>query len=82
MPRRSAAYVVNRPLGRVALDAQKVADERRRQHMKGRPQITITEEQLPVLLDTQFSIRDIARMLQVSPTTENNPVRLGRGSFL
>ena len=35
----------------------------------GRPQVHISEEQLIMLLDLHFSIRDIASMLQVSPDT-------------
>ena len=36
---------------------------------RGRPQIHISEEQLAMLLELHFSIRDMAAMLQVSPDT-------------
>ena len=36
---------------------------------RGRSQIHISEEQLAMLLELHFSIRDMAAMLQVSPDT-------------
>ena len=42
-------------------------DECRRQHIRGRPQIPISEEQLEALLELQFTNRDIANLLGVSP---------------
>ncbi len=36
---------------------------------RGRPQIHISEDQLTMLLDLHFSIRDMAALLQVSPDT-------------
>ena len=44
-------------------------DESYRQHIKGRPQIPISEEQLVTLLELHFSNVEIAKMLQVSPRT-------------
>ena len=42
-------------------------DESYRQHIKVRPQIPISEEQLVTLLELHFSKVEIVKMLQVSP---------------
>ena len=44
-----------------------LVDDCHRQHIRGRPQIEITEEQLVSLLELHFSNHDIANLLQVSP---------------
>ena len=46
-----------------------LVDDCYRQHIRGRPQIEITEEQLASLLELHFSNHDIANLLQVSPRT-------------
>ncbi len=48
---------------------QHLSDESRRQHTRGRPQMQICEEQLVVLLEHHFSIREVANLLHVSPRT-------------
>ena len=44
----------------VVRSVQHVVDESRHQHIRGRPQIEISEEQLAALLELHFSNRDIA----------------------
>ena len=46
-----------------------LVDDCHRQHIRGRLQIEITEEQLASLLELHFSNHDIANLLQVSPRT-------------
>ena len=48
---------------------QNHVDEEYLWHVKGRPQIPISEEQLVTLLEIHFPNVDIANMLQVSPRT-------------
>ena len=48
---------------------QSHVDEGYRQHVTGRPQIPISEEQLVTLLELHFTNVDIAKMLQVSTRT-------------
>ena len=48
---------------------QNHVDEGNLWHVKGRPQIPISEEQLVTLLELRFPNVDIATMLQVSPRT-------------
>ena len=50
-------------------DIQLVIDINHCSHIRGRPQIQVSEEQLIALLELQFSTRDIANLLQVSPKT-------------
>lgn len=53
----------------VAIATQHLADEHYRLHMRGRPEIPISEEHLVVLLEYHFTIRAIANMFKVSPRT-------------
>lgn len=50
-------------------DLQHKIDMRRVSHMRGRPCIPISEEQLSSLLEHHYTITDIARLLLVSPRT-------------
>lgn len=53
----------------VVRDVQHLIDECRCCHIRGRPQIPISEELLQALLELHFSNHDIANLLQVSPRT-------------
>ena len=55
----------------VVLAVQNLVDEHHRLHtrMRGRPLISITEDQLSGLMELHFSNRDIANLLHVSPRT-------------
>ena len=48
---------------------QIIVDEQHRLHVRGRPQIAITEDQLAGLMELHFSNRDIANLFHVSPRT-------------
>ena len=48
---------------------QDLRDECHRTHMRGRPQISISEEQLSLLIELQFTNENIASLLHVSPRT-------------
>ena len=52
----------------ISLEDEKRLEEGSRS-MRGRPSIEIPEEQLCLLLSFDFKVKDIANMLQVSPTT-------------
>ena len=47
----------------VVRDVQQLLDACRLKHIRGRPQIPISEDQLVALLELQFSNRDIANLL-------------------
>ena len=53
----------------VVASAQKEADQRKLAKRRGRPAIDVPEDQLLMLLEHQFSIADIARMVSVSART-------------
>ena len=51
----------------VVRDVQHLLDACRLKHIRGRPQIPISEDQLVALLELQFSNCDTANLLGVSP---------------
>ena len=53
----------------VVRDVQHLLDACRLQHIRGRPQIPISEDQLVALLELQFSNCDTANLLGISPQT-------------
>ena len=56
-------------VGKVVADVQREADRRKLSRRRGRPAIEISEDQLVMLIKHQFSLADIARMMNVSPRT-------------
>lgn len=68
LPEQDGQIVVS-AIARVVSAVRELKDELHHSHMRGRPQIAISEEQLTSLLELQFSNQDIARLLNVSPRT-------------
>lgn len=58
----------------VVASVQKEVDQRKLARRRGRPAIDIPEDQLAMLLEHQFTIVDIARMLNVSARTVRRQV--------
>ena len=68
LPVQDGQLIVN-VIASVVRAVWELQDAFHRCHMRGRPQIEISEEQLISLLKLQFSNREIARLLGVSPRT-------------
>ena len=68
MPTRDEDELVT-AVASVVCEVREVQDRARRSGLRGRPQVSISQEQLTTLLEMQFSNRDIASLLNVSPRT-------------
>ena len=68
MPAREEEVLVG-GVSSIVTAVREMQDDFRRHRLRGRPQIPVSQDQLTLLLEMQFSNRDIALMLNVSPRT-------------